>query len=228
MIALFPVRLPVWFEVPVTPDADEARGWLETELSQSEYQEAQPGLVEKLLGTIMEWLGDVLASVQGVGPTAGVLLLGLGALLVLAVAVLVIRPRLNARRRRPGVFEDTVPEQDAASHRLRSDRAAADGDWDTALAERLRAVLRTAEERVILDRRPGRTAYEAGSELSSVFPAAADDILWLAARFDEVRYGNGKADAQDAGRAQRLDAQLLQSQPGPASRQMQPYLAVPR
>ena len=87
------------FEVPVDPGADEARGWLESELSRSEYQDAQPGLLQRLLGTILEWLGDVLAGIQGVGSTTGVLLLGLGTLLVLALVVLVIRPRLNARSR---------------------------------------------------------------------------------------------------------------------------------
>ncbi|WP_066295635.1 DUF4129 domain-containing protein [Arthrobacter luteolus] len=226
MIVHISPGLPVRFEIPVAPGADEARSWLETELSQGEYQEARPGLAEQLLGTVLEWLGDVLSGIQGVGPTAGVLLLGLGALLVLALAVLVIRPRLNARRR-PGLFEESAPEQDAAVHRRLAEKAAADGDWDTALAERLRAVLRTAEERVILDRRPGRTAYEAGSALSSVFPATADEILWLSRRFDEVRYGNGRAGAEDARRAQELDSLLLQSQPASGAGQA-PYLAVPK
>lgn len=228
MIEHVSARLPVRFEIPVAPGADEARSWLESELSQGEYQEARPGLAEQLLGTVLEWLGDVLAGIQGVGPTAGVLLLGLGALLVLALAVLVIRPRLNARRRRPGLFEESAPEQDAAVHRRLAEKAAADRDWDTALAERLRAVLRTAEERVILDRRPGRTAYEAGSALSSVFSAAADEILWLSRRFDEVRYGNGRAGAEDAARAQELDSLLLQSQPASGAGQAPPYLAVPK
>ena len=228
MTGLLPARLSVRLEVPVVPGADEARDWLETELSQSEYQEAQPGLAEKMLATVMEWLDEVLSGLQGVGPTAGVLLLGLGALVLLALAVLVIRPRLNASHRRPGLFDVALPEQDAATHRLLADKAAADGDWDTALAERLRAILRTAEERVILDRRPGRTAYEAGSALSSVFPSATDDILWLSGRFDEVRYGNGRADAEDARRAQRLDAHLLQSQPAPDAGRANPYLAVPK
>ena len=228
MTGLLTARLSVRLEVPVVPGADEARDWLETELSQSEYQEAQPGLAEKLLGTIMDWLDEVLSGLQGVGPTAGVLLLGLGALLILALAILVIRPRLNARHRRPGLFEAAAPEQDAAAHRLLAEKAAADGDWDTALAERLRAILRTAEERVILDRQPGRTAYEAGSALSSVFPSAADDIFWLSGRFDEVRYGNARAGAEDARRAQRLDAHLLQSQPAPGTGRAKPYLAVPK
>lgn len=215
-------------EVPVAPGPEEARGWLETELSRAEYREAQPGLAEQLLRTVLEWFGEVLSSIQGIGATPGVLLLGLGALLVIVLAVLVIRPRLNARRHRPGLFEESAAEQDAASHRRLADTAAANGDWDTALAERLRAILRTAEERVILDRRPGRTAREAGAGLSAVFPSAAGTILWLSDRFDEVRYGRGRANAADAARAQQLDLLLLQSQPTAGAGQAQPYLAVPK
>ncbi|WP_312179500.1 DUF4129 domain-containing protein [Arthrobacter sp.] len=228
MIELLSAHPVLRFEVPVTPGADEARGWLENELSRSEYQDAKPGLAERLLGTVLEWLGDVLSSIQGVGSATGVLLLGLGAVLVLALAVLVIRPRLNARRQRPGLFEETAPELEASGHRRLAEKAAADGDWDTALAERLRAILRTAEERVILEPRPGRTAHEAGSALSSVFPSAANDILWLGRRFDEVRYGKGRAAAPDAARAQQLDALLLQSQPAGTSGEAKPYLAVPK
>ncbi|MFZ3454245.1 DUF4129 domain-containing protein [Arthrobacter sp. 7Tela_A1] len=229
MISAFPLRSALPFDVPVEPDDRQARKWLETELARPEYQDARPGWAEQLITAVLEWLGDVLSGIQGLGSGAGVLLLGLGALLVLALAVLVIRPRLNARRKpSEGIFEDAAAEQDAAGHRRLAEHAAAAGDWDTALAERLRAVLRSAEERVILDRRPGRTAGEAGAALSSVFPGAGTDIRWLSARFDEVKYGGAHAEATDSERAARLDAELLRTEPVQAHLRTEPVLAVPK
>lgn len=222
------IRTAPVLQVPVEPDADQARDWLQSELSKPEYQEAQPGLLERALTAVLEWLADVVSGIQGVGASTGVLLLGLGALLLLALAVLIIRPRLNARRRPDGVFDDAETGQDAVSHRTLAEEALRAGDWDRSLAERLRAILRSAEERVILDPRPGRTAHEAGASLSAVFPAAAEEILWLSRRFDEVRYGGGQAAEQDARRAGELDARLLGSSPAAPQRTAQPSLAVPK
>ena len=75
--------------------------------------------------------------------------------MLLALAVLVVRPRLNARKKPAGLFDETGPDQDAAGHRALAEEAARSGNWDAALAERLRAILRSAEERVIL-RPPAR------------------------------------------------------------------------
>ncbi|GAA1913664.1 DUF4129 domain-containing protein [Arthrobacter gandavensis] len=215
-------------EVPVEPDADQARGWLQDELSKAEYQDAQPSLAERAVARILEFLDELLSGIQGVGAPAGILLLALGALVFLALAVLVVRPRLNARKKPAGLFDETGPDQDASSHRSLAEEAAKAGDWDTALTERLRAILRTAEERVILEPRPGRTAHEAGAALSAVFPAAAQEILWLSQRFDEIRYGGSRAAEADARRAADLDAGLLRSQPAAAGAAALPSLAVPK
>lgn len=214
--------------VPVEPDADQARNWLEDELSKAEYQDAQPGLLERAVAKILEFLDELLSGIQGVGAPTGILLLALGALVLLALAVLVVRPRLNARKKPAGLFDETGADQDAASHRALAEDAARSGDWDTALTERLRAILRSAEERVILDPRPGRTAREAGSSLSAVFPGAAAEILWLSRRFDEIRYGGSRAAEPDARRAAKLDAQLLRSQPAAAGMPVPETLAVPK
>lgn len=214
--------------VPVEPDADQARNWLEDELSKAEYQDAQPGLLERAVAKILEFLDELLSGIQGVGAPTGILLLALGALVLLALAVLVVRPRLNARKKPAGLFDETGADQDAASHRALAEDAARSGDWDTALTERLRAILRSAEERVILDPRPGRTASEAGSSLSAVFPGAAAEILWLSRRFDEIRYGGSRAAEPDARRAAELDAQLLRSQPAAAGMPVPKTLAVPK
>lgn len=214
-------------EVPVVPDDTQGREWAERELSRSVYDEAKPSLIDRFWQWLGEFFGDLLESISGVDPSLGVVLLAVGAAAVLAVAVFLVRPRLNARRRRE--LFDAGETREAVDHRLLSAEAAARGDWDTALAERLRAVIRSAEERVVLEPRAGRTAAEAGQELALSFPAAAPEILWLARRFDEVRYGHQQAASADAERAAALDALLEATAPasaGPAPASA--ALAVPR
>lgn len=211
--------------VPVVPDADQAREWAEQELSRTVYQEAKPSLLDRFWRWVGDFLANLLDGLSGVDPTLGVLLLAAGAAAVLAAVLFLIKPRLNARRRKE--LFDAEDIKVAVDHRLLAEEAAARGEWDTALAERLRAVIRSAEERVILEPRAGRTAAEAGRALAASFPAAAEEIAWLARRFDEVRYGHLGADSADAARARDLDSLLERSNPS-ASPVAGAVLAVPR
>ncbi|MDK1359549.1 DUF4129 domain-containing protein [Arthrobacter sp. zg-Y1219] len=212
-------------DVPVLPDDLQGRDWAEQELSRSVYQEAKPSLLDRFWQWVREFFSDLLDGITGVDPSLGVLLLAVGAAAVLAVAIVLVRPRLNARSRRE--LFDAEETRVAVDHRRLSEEAAARGEWDTALAERLRAVIRSAEERVILEPRAGRTAAEAGHELALAFPAAAPDIRWLARRFDEVRYGHLRATAADSEQAAALDRLLEGSAPRtPAT--LPAALAVPR
>ena len=212
-------------DVPVLPDADQGRRWAEQELSRSVYQAAEPTLVERFWQWVGSFFTDLLNGIAGFDPTLGVVLLAAGAAAVLATAVFLVRPRLNARRRRE-VF-DSGETRVAVDHRRLAEEAAGRGEWDTAVAERLRAIIRSAEERVVLEPRPGRTAAEAGHILADSFPAAADEVTWLARRFDDVRYGHLPATADDAERARVLDTALERLSPAvpvlPRDR-----LAVPR
>ncbi|WAP52728.1 DUF4129 domain-containing protein [Arthrobacter sp. ATA002] len=197
--------------VPVVPDESQGREWAERELSRSVYADARPGLLDRFWQWLGEFFADLLDGISGVDPSLGVLLLAACAAAVLAAAVFLVRPRLNARRRR-GLF-DTAETREAVDHRRLAAEAAARGEWNTALAERLRAVIRSAEERVILEPQAGRTAAEAGHALSASFPAAAPEVRWLARRFDEVRFGHLPAAAADAERAAALDTLLESSAP---------------
>lgn len=215
----------VRFDVPVLPDGGQGRGWAEKELSRSVYKEAEPSLLDRF----WQWVGDffsrLLEGITGVDPTLGVLFLAAGAAVVLAAAVFLVRPRLNARRRK-AVF-DSPEIRIAVDHRRLAEEAASREEWDTALTERLRAVIRSAEERVILEPRAGRTAAEAGQELSEAFPSAREEIHWLARRFDEVRYGHLSAVSADVIRARDLDGLLERSSPSAGSAPLS-ALAVPR
>ena len=220
-----PAALRSVFEVPVLPDAGEGRDWALQELSRSVYQEAKPSLLDRFWNRVGEFFADLLDGVTGLNSNLGILLLALGAAALLAVAVLVIRPRLNPRRR--GEVFAGVEVREAVDHRRLAGEAAGRGDWNTALVERLRAIIRSAEERTVLDRQSGRTAAEAGAGLAAAFPMAAGSIRWLTGRFDEIQYGAQQADAADAARAGEIDALLDHTVPA-APGTVPAGLAVPR
>ena len=218
---------PIADRVPVLPDDDEARGWLEDELAQGRYQEAEPNFLERIATAVLEWLGSIFADLRPLEAGPGTLLLALGAAVVIAAAVWLVKPRLNARNKRvgSGVFTgDTV--RTALEHRQLAAAAASSQEWDIALTERLRAVIRSAEERGIIDRQPGRTAGETGVQLRAAFGAVGSDTLWLADRFNEVHYGNQPADESDYRRASAVDDVLAGARPD--LQQSTPALAVPR
>lgn len=214
-------------DVPVLPDEEEARRWMEEELSRPVYEEAEPGLTERALAALAEWLDSVLSGLEAAGPVTGVLVVAVIAAVVLLLVVLVVRPRLNASPAgsRP-VFDDEAAST-AVDHRRLARDAAGRSDWNEALTQLLRAMIRSAEERVVLDPVPGQTATEAASRLVGAYPDDAADIRWLAERFNEVRYGNAHATAADAARAQDLDARLLSAAPA-AAPAAGTFPAVPR
>ncbi|MBP2215919.1 DUF4129 domain-containing protein [Arthrobacter sp. CAN_C5] len=222
-----PAVLPLTGHRPVVPDDDEARRWLVDELAKGPYQEAEPNIIERLIAAILEWLGSLLAGLRPLEAGPGTLLLALGAAIVIAAAVWLVRPRLNARRKVDGVgvfAGDTV--RTALEHRQLADSAASSKNWDTALTERLRAVIRSAEERGIVDSQPGRTAGETAVQLRAAFGPTAEETSWLANRFNEVHYGSQAADASDYQRATAID-DLLTATP-PALQRHTPELMAPR
>lgn len=226
--AALPVTLPAALPpaVPVLPERDEARNWMTQELTRGPYLEAEPNFLEQIVAFVLEWLGSLLSNLRPLGAGPGTLLLAAGAVVLIAAAVLLLRPRLNARRKRqnPGIFPaDAV--RTAGEHRNLADDAARLGDWDLALTERLRAVIRSAEERGIIDSQPGRTAGEAGAALRDAFGVSGDAIPWLAGKFNGVHYGDQKADGADYRRAEALDQALTQTRP---AAQDPAGLAVPR
>ncbi|PVE18592.1 DUF4129 domain-containing protein [Arthrobacter sp. Bz4] len=227
LIRLIDSSVPIGGRVPVVPDDEEARGWLEDELAQGRYQEAEPNFLERIATTILEWLGSIFADLRPLEAGPGTLLLALGAAVVIAAAVWLVKPRLNARnkRARTGVFSgDTV--RTAQEHRGLAAAAAGSREWDIALTERLRAVIRSAEERGIIDRQPGRTAGETGVQLRAAFGAIGADTLWLADRFNEVHYGNLPAHESDYQRATAVDVLLATARPD--LQQPATELAAPR
>ncbi len=209
------------------PDADEARRLLEEELAERVYTDAQPNLVERIISDVLRAIGRLLDGLGSLGPGAGTLVLAAGAMIIIVLAVVLVRPRSNTRgtRQEPGVFEHGG-RYSAAEHRRRSSARAADRDWNGAVAELLRAIIRSSEDRVLVDEQPGRTASEAAAQLGGIFPSLAAEVSWLAELFNETRYGRGTATEQQYRRVAELDARFSAAQPERADSAQTP--AAPR
>jgi Domain of unknown function (DUF4129) len=186
-------------EPPVRPGAEEARRWAAEELAKSEYREATPSWLATLWENFLDWLASLDGSTQSTDPVPGPVI-GILIALIIAVAVILARPRLNAApRQRKEIFEpDAVLA--AADYRERAEASAAAGNWADAVVDRFRALVRSAEDRTILDPQPGRTADEVARDLSVPFSAEARRLDNAARTFDAVRYGNmapGSSDYRD-------------------------------
>lgn len=199
-------------EPPVLPGADEARRWAAEELAKPEYREAAPSWLDSLWRNFLDWLQSLDGSPGDAAPVPSpVIALVIAA--IIAAAVILARPRLNARvRQARDVFErETVLT--AADYRNRAETAAAAGRWGDAVVDRFRAVVRSAENRTILDTQPGRTADEAANALSVPFAGEAGRLARAAATFDGIRYGSRAADSADYQDMVALDGALDAAKP---------------
>jgi hypothetical protein len=199
-------------EPPVLPDAEEARRWAVEELGKSEYREATPSWLQTLWMDFLDWLSSLDGSAQSAGPLPTPVI-GIVVALIIAVAVILARPRLNAASRQPKDVFEADYEVTAADYRRRSEASAAAGNWGDAVVDRFRALVRSAEDRTILDPQPGRTADEVARELSVPFGAEGHRLDHAARTFDAVRYGNMAPGSSDYADMAALDAALEAGKP---------------
>ncbi len=195
-------------DIPVTPDADTARQWAVDELSKQAYQPHEPSLYDR----IVQWVQDMLSHINDFGARFSggqvILILVVIALIVVGVVLLIVGPLRRSRRgaRAHSVFEDDV--RTASAMREASTAAAREGRWNAALLDRYRAVIRSLEERELLDERPGMTAHEAAILTGARFTDIASLARDVADLFDAVRYGDATATQGDYERAVDLDDRL--------------------
>lgn len=195
-------------DIPVTPDADTARKWAIDELAKAAYDAHGPSLLQR----IQQWISHLLSSIFGVGSGFGsvtsILAIAVVALVVAAVVYAVVGPmrRSRKRAREHVVFEDDRRTSDQM--RAAAERSAADGDWSLACLERYRAVIRSLEERDLVEERAGMTANEAATATARRFP----DVRYLVAHaseiFDGVRYGRREATSKEYETMTSLDRSL--------------------
>jgi hypothetical protein len=176
------------------PGRDEARDAARQELERREYDEARPSLTYRAISWVIEKIQEALDHASSVpGGRLGVLLILLVAGLLVAVVVVRLRPSMRTPLS-ADLFEGAAVLT-AAQHRQAADAAAARGDHAEAVRERLRAVVRSLEERGILDQRPGRTALEVSAEAAKTVPALAEPLRRGAVTFERIWYGGQPADA---------------------------------
>lgn len=215
-------------DVPVDPDRETAHRWLLEELSRPEYA-TEPSLLERLIQWFLGLFEDV--AVPDVPGWQLALVVVLAAAVVVLVAWWVAGPVRRARRgerRSAVVLEDDA--RTAAELRAAADAAAGRGDWSTAVLERFRAVVRSLEERVVLEEQPGRTAHEAADAAAARLPGVAADLRRAATLFDDVCYGTLPAGADDDAFLRALDQRAGAERPtaedGDAGRAADPLAGV--
>ncbi|WP_432495623.1 DUF4129 domain-containing protein [Kineococcus gypseus] len=198
---------------PVRPGREEARRLLAEELAGREYRQDGASWLVRAWEWLVERFSAVEVPAVGTGLTA-VLVVVLLVVAVVVVVLLVAGPvRRGGRAPRAELFE-AGPEPSSA-HVRRADAAAAAGAWDAAVAERFRALVRSLEERALLDRRPGRTAHEAAVEAAAALPGCADGLARAARAFDDVRYGGRPASAATDADLRAVLAQVAAARPLP-------------
>ena len=209
------MRLLVRLDVPVDIDRDAAREAAHAELSRQVYDEAQPPLAIRIIRWIVGWFSELLDRVAEATPGGwyGVVVL-LGVLAIAGYAVM----RRTGMVRRTAARHDEGPifglaTRSAAEHRRVANAAPASGDWDTAVQERFRALIRTLEERGLIEDRPGRTADEAAASGGAVLLASADALARAARTFDSIAYGGKPATRGQDEQLRSLDAAVLTARP---------------
>ncbi|MFF5895603.1 DUF4129 domain-containing protein [Streptomyces argenteolus] len=181
-------------DIPVDVPRVPAREAAEDELSDPMYHEHDPNLLERALDRFWDWVGDLLDGAAGAAPGGPL------GLVVITLAVLGLGAALWWRLGTPQRTLRT-PEtlfggaaRSAAEHRTAAAAHAEAHRWTEAVQERMRALVRSLEDRAVLDPRPGRTADEAAADAGRVLPAHAGRLLSAARVFDDVTYGGRTAD----------------------------------
>ncbi|MFI5670151.1 DUF4129 domain-containing protein [Streptomyces sp. NPDC051704] len=205
--------LPTAEKPPVTTPRDPAREAAERELSKPLYHQDDPGLLQRALDRFWEWVGNLFDHASGATPGGTLGLVAIAALVALGIAALWWRlgsPRRTATTA-AALFGDGL--RSAADHRTAAEAYAAESRWTAAVQERMRAVVRSLEERTVLDPRPGRTADEAAAEAAASLPDHAEALRAAARTFDDVTYGGRAANAEMYAHLRTLDLALTRTKP---------------
>jgi uncharacterized protein DUF4129 len=213
VLNVVPVLWHAGDEPPVTISRDPAREAARRELSKRMYHENDPGLLQRALNAFWNWIDGLFTTASTATPGGSV---GLLVIIVAVVALIgALWWRLGTPRRAPAtsatLFDDRP--RSAAEHRAAAEAHAAQGHWNQAVQERMRAIVRSLEERALLDVRPGRTADEAASEAGRTLPGHADRLRSAARDFDDVTYGGRTAGEGTYRRLAGLDDDLEHTKP---------------
>ncbi|MGW9429671.1 DUF4129 domain-containing protein [Streptomyces decoyicus] len=213
MTALGPLMARSDNDIPVRTPRVPAREAAERELSDPRYHQHDPNPIQQALDWLWARVDELVSAAAGTTPGGWIGLLAIAAFVVLLIVAL--RLRLGAVRRTPttsgALFAETP--HTAAEHRSAADRHAAEGRWNEAVQDRMRALVLALEERTLLTPGPGRTADEAAAEAARSFPAYADRLRTAARTFDEVTYGGRPGTERAYTLLTSLDTDLQHAKP---------------
>lgn len=201
-------------DIPVDTPRVPAREAAESELSKPMYHENDPNFLQRGLNHVWDWVAGVFDAAAGAAPGGPAGLVVLVLVVIGLAAALWWRLGTPQRSSRPAdaLFENDGPRS-AAQHRAAADAHAAALRWTEAVQERMRAIVRSLEERALLDPRPGRTADEAAAEAGRALPDHAARLRSAARDFDDVTYGGRTAGQPTYLALRALDTELDEAKP---------------
>jgi hypothetical protein len=198
---------------------DQARELARQELDKPIYHRDEPSVLDRFFDKVGEWLDSLFRNTHQPGTGGG----GGGWIAMIVIVVLILatvglvlwwaRGGRNTKSERDALLDGTPSA--AKDHRALAEQHAAAGEWAAAIRERLRAIARSLEERVILDPRPGRTADELALEAGSALPQHAEELMLGVRVFDDVWYGDRPGTAEGYARLKRLDERVQAAKPRP-------------
>lgn len=206
--------LRILTQVPVEPDAAEARDWLLHELAKPPYQAARPTLFDTVAQAIRDWFVELFSSGNGTVPNiVPALILLVAAGVVFAAFVLFGRPRLNRRSSLDGSLFGTNDARTAEAMRESAAAAASAGDYTRAIEDLFRALARGLAERTVVSTTPGTTARDFARRAAIAFPAEAPRLEESATVFDGVRYLDRSGSREQYERLVELERALRSARP---------------
>jgi hypothetical protein len=176
---------------PITRDG--AREAARRELSKGIYHRDDEPWPLRVFNAVRRWIGHLFDDVARHAPGGGAGAVAL--LLAVIVLVAVVWWRVGLVRRTAHVARPLLGDRPRTSSDLlrEAEAAAQSGRWGDAVMARMRALALTAEERGIVDIRPGRTADELAADVAAALPVTAGAMRAAAASFDAVAYGRRSA-----------------------------------
>lgn len=198
---------------------DPAQRLARDELSRAIYhQQSLPQVVERFVATLLRRLFEDASQVTPGGWWTVVALAALAVAVGTAVAVR-LGPLARSARRAGPARDPGSRGWTAQQLRDASAASAAEGDYSTAILQRLRAIVASCEERGILAPDAGRTADELATQASTRFPAHRAGLATAARLFDQIRYGDGHGTLDGYKRLLDLDVTLTALRPEPVAGQ---------
>lgn len=209
------MKLVLPYDVPVVPDADTARRWAADELADPAYHGGQ-SLLDRIIAWVMDLVARIFAGGQGTGADPRVVGLVLLAVVVVVglVALWIAGPVRRSRRGdKDRLVFDSTDARTAQQMRTAAASAADRLDWHTAVLERFRAIVRSLEERALLEERAGRTAHEVAMDAGATLPQLREQLLDASVVFDEVCYGDADGSEPEYRALVELDESIVAARP---------------